>query len=170
MRRARHFVAALAIAALAVSSSGCILSRLTDRAFVGIHTKRATYPDRMVTGLFLLPITAALDLATFPIQAILLAIAGDDFVLGSDNTANAAQLMYSMSTNPKFQQLSQEQQVQAVAELDAMVKSGQMTKGTVLALTEDGHWVAVETDAEARSQMLARAHQKSAPQAVCSAD
>ena len=151
----RLLVASLSLMVLA-TSSGCILSRLTDKAFVGLHVKRPTYNDRLVTGILLLPITAAVDLVTFPIQVIVLAIAGDDFIVGRDE-ADPAQLMYAMNTNPSFQKLDQQQQETAVAELDAMIKSGQITRGTALALTEDGHWLVIDLTPEARNQMLARA-------------
>src|SRR6478672_2102462 len=74
----------LVVGLVSVFFQSCILSRLTDRAFVGFTSKRPTYSDRKTTGLLLLPITFAIDVATFPLQLILLAIAGDDFILGRD--------------------------------------------------------------------------------------
>ena len=60
-------------------STGCLMSRLVDRAFLGITVRRPTYIDRKTTGVFLLPFTFAIDVATFPIQAILIVILGDNF-------------------------------------------------------------------------------------------
>ena len=60
-------------------STGCMMSRLVDRAFLGITVRRPTYVDRKTTGVFLLPFTFVLDVATFPIQALLVVILGDNF-------------------------------------------------------------------------------------------
>jgi hypothetical protein len=131
-----------------------MLSRAVDRAFVGMTVKRPAYSARKVTGLFLLPLTFAVDVATFPIQAILVVILGDNFPFKEEATLSNT---VALNENARFQQLTPEQQATARLELDALMRSGQVSPSTALALTEDGHWVLVAVDFEARHQLLARA-------------
>lgn len=140
----------------AVLSTGCMLSRAVDRAFVGMSVKRPAHNDRKVTGIFLLPITFAIDLATFPIQAILVAILGDNFPFNDPPSALDGSGMASLQGNPQFEKLEPAAQQTAIAELDALVKSGQLDANSALALTEDGHWVVVRVTDEARQQLIAR--------------
>jgi hypothetical protein len=155
---------------LAVFSSSCILSRLTDRAFVGFTVKRPSYSDRKITGLLLLPITFALDVATFPLQVILLAVAGDDFILGPDpekgDKSPQGEYVMNLKADPRFESLSAQARAQALAELEAMIERGELDRSTALGLTEDGHWVKVALTAEARAQLLERAKSPRAPEAL----
>jgi hypothetical protein len=156
---------------LAVFSQSCILSRLTDRAFVGFHVKHPTYSDRKVTGLVLLPITFAIDAATFPIQVILLAIVGDDFILGKDTSQDdnyrpMPHYVENLKTNPQFQRLTEQQQAVAIAEFEKLFTEGTLDPSAALGLTEDGHWVQVPLTDEARAQLLERAKSAHAPQAL----
>ena len=156
---------------LAVFAQSCILSRLTDRAFVGFTVKRPTYSDRKTTGLVLLPITFALDVATFPIQLILLAIAGDNFILGRDDSDESYSrkmpgYIVQLESNPAFQKLSAEQQQTAITEFETLVASGALDPTAALGLTEDGHWMQVPLTDEARAQLLERSKAKQSRQAL----
>ncbi len=145
-------------------NSSCMLSRAVDRAFIGMTVKRPAYAARKVTGLFLLPLTFAVDVATFPIQAILVVILGDNFPFKEDPTlANTM----ALQQNPLFQKLSPQRQVLARDELNALIRSGQVTTSTALALTEDGHWTLVQLEPEARLQLIARASEAQSTLAVC---
>jgi hypothetical protein len=148
-------------------STGCILSRVVDRAFLGITVRRPSFPDRKTTGIFLLPFTFAIDVATFPLQAILVVILGDSFPFPAEHDS----MNNALTLNPNFQKLNQAQQATAFAELDRLIRSGQVTTSTALALSEDGHWTLVQLDDEARAQLIARAQQpvSSPPLAICAA-
>ncbi len=150
------------LVALAVTTSmlstGCILSRVVDRAFLGISVRRPTYQDRKTTGVFLLPFTFAVDIVTFPIQTILVVILGDNFPFVDTEVATSA-----IALNPSFQKLNKHQQATAVAELDQLIRSGQVTAQTALGLSDDGHWTLVQLDAESHAQLIARAQQPEDP-------
>lgn len=144
-------------------SSGCIMSRLVDRAFLGITVRRPTYADRKTTGVFLLPFTFVIDVATFPIQALLVVILGDNFPW--TDPPNALQGMNAMlETAPRFQQLGEAEQKIAKAELLQLMQEKKITPNTALALGEDGHWTVVELSADTRNQLIARAQQPEAPE------
>lgn len=157
-------VIALAVAT-AVFSTGCMLSRAVDRAFLGLTVRRPSFEARKTTGVFLLPITFAIDVATFPIQALLVVILGDNFPFKEQEQLNQ---MYALNQHPQMQKLSPERRAIAMREFESLLRSGQLSRNTALALTDDGHWVLVPVNDEARDQMLARAQQpETAPEAVC---
>ncbi len=158
-------VVALGVATM-MFSTGCMLSRVVDRAFLGITVQRPTYADRKTTGIFLLPLTFVVDVATFPIQALLVVILGDNFPF--TDPPNALEQMYALEQNPRFQQLGEPERAVALAELKQLHQDGKLTANTALALGEDGHWTVVELTAEARQQLIARAQQPAAAaQLVC---
>ncbi len=134
-------------------STGCMLSRAVDRAFLGISTRRPTYVDRRTTGVFLLPFTFAIDVATFPIQALLVVILGDQFPFRESDTLT----QYALNDNPQFQKLNKSQRATALAELEKLLQSGTVDANTALALLEDGHWAVVPLTADTREQLIARA-------------
>ena len=142
---------------LSLLASGCILSRAVDRAFIGATVRKPSSPDRLATGLILLPFTAVIDLATFPIQAIIVAIVGDNFPFGPDKDFRYT-MTASLEGNPRFKALSQDQQRVAIDELESLMKAGRLDPRHAAALGDDGHWVLVELDTEARLQALARAN------------
>ncbi len=157
-------VVALAVAT-SLFSTGCMLSRAVDRAFLGISTRRPTYVDRKTTGVFLLPFTFVIDIATFPIQALLVVILGDQFPFHQhDLLANAN---YALDDDPQFQKLGSQQQAIARAELDSLLKSGTVDANTALALRETGHWVLVPLTADTRDQLVARAQSHAPDALVC---
>jgi hypothetical protein len=137
-----------------------MVSRLVDRAFLGITVRRPAYVDRMTTGVFLLPITFVIDVATFPIQALLVVILGDSFPFPKDENLTSA-----VSFNEDFRKLEPAAQERALAELEELMRTGQVNVHTALALGPDGHWTVVVIDDEARSQLLVRADRGSPP--VC---
>lgn len=141
--------------ATAVFSSGCMLSRLVDRAFLGITVRRPTYADRKTTGIFLIPFTFVVDVATFPIQALLVVILGDNFPF--TDPPDALQSMYALEDHPQFKKLGEPEKQLARAEFMDLLQSGKVTGNSALALGEDGHWTVVELNAEARQQIIARA-------------
>lgn len=158
----RRLFQTLAIAMVtALFSTGCMMSRLVDRAFLGITVRRPTYVDRKTTGVFLLPFTFVIDVATFPIQALLVVILGDNFPF--TEPPDALQNVRAALDTPQFKQLGEAEQAIAAAELEQLFKDGKVTANTALALGEDGHWTLVELTAEARSQLIARAQQPEAP-------
>ncbi|MBE2249778.1 MAG: hypothetical protein IAE78_09535 [Myxococcus sp.] len=159
----------LRVIALAVTtalfSTGCMLSRAVDRAFLGMTVRRPSFDARKTTGVFLLPITFAIDIATFPIQALLVVILGDNFPFKDTDTANQ---MYALNEHPQLKKLSPERRAIALKEFEGLLRSGQLDRNTTLALTDDGQWVMVRVDDEARQQLLARAQAPDeAPEAVC---
>lgn len=145
-------------------STGCMMSRLVDRAFLGITVKRPSYGDRKTTGIFLLPFTFVLDVATFPIQALLVVILGDNFPFA--DPPDALNGMTTMLETPRFQQLGQAEQAIAKAELKQLIEQHKLTPNTALALNEDGHWTVVELSADTRNQLIARAQQPEAPESL----
>ncbi|PZR17603.1 MAG: hypothetical protein DI536_04625 [Archangium gephyra] len=141
--------------ATAVFSSGCMLSRLVDRAFLGITVRRPTYVDRKTTGVFLIPFTFVLDVATFPIQALLVVILGDNFPF--TDPPDALEAMYALEDHPQFKKLGEPEKVIARNEFQELLQSKKVNGNTALALGEDGHWTLVELSADARQQVIARA-------------
>ncbi len=141
-------------------STGCMMSRLVDRAFLGITVKRPSYGDRKTTGIFLLPFTFVIDVATFPIQALLVVILGDNFPFTDppDALSNARVML----DTPQFHRLGQAEQAIAKAELIKLIEERKLTPNTALALNEDGHWTVVELSADTRNQLIARAQQPAA--------
>lgn len=147
-------------------STGCMMSRLVDRAFLGITVRRPTYLDRKTTGVFLLPFTFAIDVATFPIQALLVVILGDNFPFAepADSLGN----LQAMREHPRFKQLGEKEQAVAMAGLQQLVDEGRLGPSTALALNDDGTWTVVELSADTRQQLIARASQpEAAEQLVC---
>jgi len=64
--------------------------------------------------------------------------------------------------------LSPERRAIAMKDFENLLRSGQLDRNTTLALTDEGQWVMVKVDGEAREQMLARAQAPDAvPEAVC---
>ena len=145
-------------------STGCMMSRLVDRAFLGITVRRPTYIDRKTTGVFLLPFTFVLDVVTFPIQALLVVILGDNFPW--NDPVDSLMNVHAMLDTPAFHQLGEEQQAIARAELKQLVLDKKLTPNTALALGEDGHWTLVELSADTRNQLIARASQPRSPDAL----
>jgi hypothetical protein len=152
MRNRSMRVLALGVA-VALLTSSCMLSRAVDRAFLGISTRKAANLDRRTTGIFLLPFSFALDVVTFPIQALLVVILGDGFPFNdaADTTSTIA-----LQSDPRFQQLAPHRQAMALAELRALVDRGAVTTHTALGLGEDGHWAVVALSDDAREQLLSR--------------
>jgi hypothetical protein len=162
----RRFLRLVALATVTtVASTGCMLSRAVDRAFLGLTVRRPAYEARKTTGIFLLPLTFAVDVATFPIQALLVVILGDNFPFREEVQAN---VLYSMNQHPQLQKLPEAQRAVAMREFEQLLRSGQLDRNSTLALTEDGHWVVVRVSEEGREQLLARATTPAEPeQAVC---
>ncbi len=161
----RHLRFIAALVAIAVSSSGCMLSRYVDRSFIGITVRHPTYEAHKTTGIFLLPFTFAIDVVTFPIQALLVVILGDGFPY---DDANSGPSTITLRENPQFQRLDAEAQKVALAELEELRRAGRLSPNSALGLGEDGHWTVVELTAEARSQLIARATTPApAPQQLC---
>jgi hypothetical protein len=151
-RRVVRLIAVVSIAGLA--NTGCMLSRAVDRAFLGMTVRRPNFDARKTTGLFLLPLTFAVDVATFPIQALLVVILGDNFPFTEAEQLNQ---MYALNEHPQMQKLSPERRAVAIRELEQLLRSGHINRHSSLALTEEGHWVVTALTEEARSQLLARA-------------
>jgi hypothetical protein len=153
--------------AAAVLFEGCMLSRLVDRAFLGITVRRPAYAQRKTTGIFLLPITFALDAATFPIQALLVVILGDNFPFV--DPPDALSTMYAIEDHPQFKKLGEPEKAIARAELEDLLQSNELTPNSALALNDDGHWTVVELSAEARQQLIARAQSQQTEDTVVTA-
>lgn len=146
-------------AALAFSMmSGCLLTRLTDRAFLGVSARKATYEYRIGTGIFILPFAWAVDVATFPIQMLIVVIVGDDFIFGRDRAqARMIAMRDQLEGQPAYAQLSEVQRQTAFEGLLTLAESGTLSANTALALNPDATWTVVPLDAEARSQLIVRA-------------
>jgi hypothetical protein len=156
----------LAIAMVTVLfSTGCMMSRLVDRAFLGITVRRPSYTDRKTTGVFLLPFTFVIDVATFPIQALLVVILGDNFPFtdANDSLRNVTSML---DQTPRFHQLGDSEKAIATAELKQLIDDHKLTPNTALALNDDGHWTVVELNADTRNQLIARAQQPLGPEAL----
>lgn len=156
-------ILALAMATL-IFNTGCMLSRLVDRSFLGMSVRRPAYADRKTTGVFLLPFTFVVDVATFPIQALLVVILGDNFPF--TDPADGLNAMQAMLDNPRFQQLGEQEQAIAAAELEQLILDKKVGPNTALALGEDGHWTVVELSADTRNQLIARAQSVQAPETL----
>ena len=70
--------------ALVFVASGCAFTRWTDRAYLGTTGGAPNHEGRLVTGLFLVPLAVVGDVVTFPVQALVLVIAGDDALKPSE--------------------------------------------------------------------------------------
>ncbi len=135
---------------LSLVATGCIVSRTVDRAFLGWTVRQPKYDDRKTAGVILLPFSFAVDVVTFPIQAILLAIFGDDFPF--DDTKGVS----ALNDNPQFRNLPDDRKALALNEFRELVRSGSVTRNTALVLRGDGHWERVLITDEQRAQLYAR--------------
>lgn len=144
----------LAVATL----SGCMITRLVDRSFVGITKKSPAYKDRLTTGVFLMPFTFVIDVATFPIQALLVVIFGDTFPFGDEvnDATRRVTLRERLESQPRYADLTDAQKDLALAELDTLSQE-KRDPNVAYALLPDGHWQAVPLSADAREQILVRA-------------
>jgi hypothetical protein len=164
MRSRLMRITALAVATT-LFSTGCFLSRAVDRAFIGITARRPTYADRKATGVFLVPFTFAIDLVTFPLQALLVVLLGDGFPF-YDKPQSVSDTVTLLEKDHRFQQLSDEQKATALADLRALFEGGALDANSALVLTEDGHVVVTQLEPEAKQQLLARLGQPQ-PAPVC---
>jgi len=141
-------------------STGCMMSRLVDRAFLGITVRRPAYLDRKTTGVFLLPFTFVIDVAPSPSRRCWWSSwATTSLERPGRHPAERAR----HARHPAFHQLGEEQQAIAIAELKQLVLDKKLTPNTALALGEDGHWTLVELSADTRNQLIARAQQPRRP-------
>lgn len=169
----RRILVRATAAALTLSlMSGCLLTRLTDRAFLGVSARKATYDYRVATGLFILPFAWALDVATFPIQMLIVVIVGDDFIFGRDRAqARMIAMREQLEGQPAYAQLSEVQRQAAFEGLVALAESGALSANTALALNPDATWTVVHLEAEARQQLIVRAQAaQQRPVALASVD
>ena len=140
----------------ALFTTGCMMSRLVDRAVLGITVRRPAFVDRKTTGVFLLPFTFVIDAATFPIQALLVVILGDQFPF--NDPPDAIHNMQTMlDENQRYQQLGESEKKVAKLELEQLILDKKLTPNTALGLGDDGHWTVVELSADTRQQLIARA-------------
>ncbi|MFT3707527.1 MAG: hypothetical protein QM817_07640 [Archangium sp.] len=148
-----------------IFTTGCMLSRLVDRAFLGITVRRPAFVDRKTTGVFLLPFTFAIDAATFPIQALLVVILGDQFPFNDPPDA-ITNMQAMLDGNERYQNLGDAEKLVAKLELEQLILDKKLTPNTALGLGDDGHWTLVELTAEARQQLIARAQGEMSPEAL----
>lgn len=163
--KSRMFRSLAAGMSFAVVSSGCLMSRLVDRAFLGVTVRRPTFADRKATGLVLLPITFVIDVATFPIQALLVVILGDNFPF--HDAPDAMNQARAALDSPTFKQLGEREQAIAADELEQLLQTHTLTSNSALSLQEDGHWVVIELSSEAKAQLMARANSVTPATLVC---
>lgn len=149
MPKTRQLAVALCAALLL---PGCILSRLVDRAFIGVTNRNPTYERRKATGFFLLPLTAAVDLATFPIQALLLVILGDKWPFHDRSTSVNTRI----ASIGRFHGIPPELQKAAFAELERRVRDGEFAADDVVALGADGQWIRVQVSPATRERLIAQ--------------
>ena len=135
--------------------SGCFLTRVVDRAFIGVTKRHPTYSNRKAAGVFLIPFTFAVDLVTFPIQALLLVIFGDGFPFYDKKTA-VAQATRALEGREEYRQLNAMQKTAVHEELKRLLAAGTLSTDTVLAFTEEGQLFVTQLNAEARNQLFAR--------------
>ncbi len=131
-------------------TAGCILSKSVERSFIG-YTQGPKYKNHKVTGFILLPIAVAADIVTFPVQAVLLMIFGDNFPFEQNRYTTV------LNNDPQFQTLNDEQKSVARAELGILLRSGAVSTNHGLFLCEDGHWVVVDLNPGIRTELIARA-------------
>jgi hypothetical protein len=160
--RTRVFRLVVGILALIVAS-GCLLTRHTDRAFTGMHSG-PVYKNRIYTGLFLLPLAFVVDLATLPIQFIMLVAAGDDFLAAEDDKDSprggaSKEVQLRLERDPTFAKLKPAEQTKLREFLTARAKAGPMPRA--YGMTPEGEWVEVPVSEETRQEMLRRATAKS---------
>ncbi len=151
-RKSSHLVGILCGALLA---QGCLLSRLVDRSFIGMTVRTPKYQDRKGTGFFLLPITAVLDLATFPIQAIIVIIMGDYFPWKRPVNNQMAML----EEMPAYQKLSEAVRERARRELSEVLLAGDAQPNVALLLDATGHWTKATISDSVRQQLISRAEE-----------
>lgn len=156
--RTRVFRLVVGVLALLIAS-GCILTRHTDRAFTGMHSG-PVYKNRIYTGLFLLPLAFVVDLATLPIQFIMLVAAGDDFLAPAEDsvkpTSTTREVQLRLERDPTFAKLRPEEQTKLREFLMARAKAGGPMP-RAYGMTPEGEWVEVPVSEETRQEMLRRA-------------
>jgi hypothetical protein len=160
LRKSGLFKSAVAVGlagSLVFASSGCMLSRLVDRGFTGAMNK-PKYKRRIYTGLFLMPIAAAVDLASSPIQLMLLVILGDDFPFGpeqEDLVTRQRKVAQKVESSKGLKGLPD---VHKAKVRDALVARAKQKKALpkAMGLTAKGEWIEVPINEAERRAMLAR--------------
>ena len=161
----------LAISMVSVMfSTGCMMSRLVDRAFLGISVQSPHVRGSQDHGRLPPSATFVVDVATFPIQALLVVILGDNFPFHDPPDALSS-MQASLRGQPALQEARREGAEDRPAELSSSSTTRRSAPNTALALSEDGHWTVVELTADTREQLIARAQQPEAPETlVCAAE
>lgn len=155
----RRVVGAMVAIAMACGVSGCALTQWTDRYFFGTAGGPPVYEHRVVTGMVIVPFALAVDLVTFPIQAILLAIMGDDFLYThKSRTGQPMASAKDVVTQPGLANLSADVKARLVADLDARIHQAELKgeKLPALAVTLDGHLVELDLSAEQQQALRDR--------------
>ncbi|MFA5073607.1 MAG: hypothetical protein WC539_06895 [Nitrospirota bacterium] len=136
----------------ALLTTGCMLSRGVDRLWIGWTTGAPIVQNRLGTGFFLLPIAFVIDVATWPIQGLLVIILGDEFPYKKTD-----QIRASLEKDPLYQKLTKQQKELALLELSKKFEAGKISSNTALVLNETGHWEFVQINDETRKELYARA-------------
>ncbi len=132
---------------------GCMLCRLTDRGFLGMSADKVAYPDRKYTGIFLLPMAGALDIATLPIQLLLLVFLGDDFPF-YDKRDGRVKDLGADTTVARLTTPAQQKKLREV--LEQRAKTQPKAPPPVMGLNEQGEWVEVPLTPQQRQALIAQ--------------
>src|SRR5687768_11598525 len=114
MKKSTRRIATSGLAiAMAVSVAGCAFTQWTDRYYFGTAGGPPVYEGRKVTGAVILPFAIVGDVITAPIQVILLAFMGDDWLYSKRQRGT-----FVSANDERFRSLGDEQKDQLIAQLE----------------------------------------------------
>lgn len=142
------------------SITGCAFSQWTEHAYFGDYLNKPVYENRKATGIAIMPFAMVADLATLPIQGILLIIKGDQF-LYKKSSAVAQEYITQRETPPTdaWAGLSapdrERVKLQAQSELERLGSSG-ATGTFAFAIGESGKLDPIQLSPEQWQQLRRR--------------
>jgi hypothetical protein len=132
----------------------CALVQITDRYFIG-SSAPAVFENRQVTGFFLMPIAMVLDVATAPLQILLLVLLGDD-ALYSKATRTTFATLEAFRASEAYAQLTEAQRATLEAALErALADEGPAGREILLGLDAEGAAVAIPLTPELEARLAA---------------
>lgn len=115
----KPLVSACLAVAVATSMAGCAFTQWTDRYYFGTAGGPPVYENRTMTGVVILPFALIGDVITSPIQVILMAIMGDEWIYSKRTRAT-----FVSSNDEALRSMEPAQREQLFARLEeAMVQA-----------------------------------------------
>ena len=153
-RNIRTLITLSVATAVGVTATGCAFTQWTDRYYFGTADGPPVYENRTMTGIVILPFAIVGDIISAPVQVLLLAVMGDQW-LYSKRTRGT----FVSANDEKLRALGPEQREQLVAKLEqAMARAeAEGRKNVAFGIDAQGNVVEVKVTADQAREVTARA-------------